>query len=135
MAESYSEFQKSWEEQLTRDAATSKATCIAALEEAGAVWAKCEYDGSGDSGWITSTIIYGPAGRIMEENHDYYEAGGSSLINTVRACAGAALYKVAPGWEINDGAFGEIIINAEDGRIIIKHNARFSDYSTYDYET
>jgi hypothetical protein len=40
-----------------------------------------------------------------------------------------------PGWEINDGAFGDFVFNVADRSIALEHRARFTDVdiSTYQF--
>lgn len=38
-----------------------------------------------------------------------------------------------PGWENNDGAYGELTINAKEGTIGLDHNERYTEVETFTY--
>jgi hypothetical protein len=99
------------------------------LKEAGVAIVHIEYDGVGDSGQIESVTYVGaqgqpvnPAGQVtitedqlMDLFYDLLEAGH-------------------PGWENNDGAFGEFEWDLTADTLHQSHSDRFTDYETTEHE-
>jgi hypothetical protein len=99
------------------------------LKEAGVAIVCINYDGCGDSGQIESVT--------------YIDAQGKSfnLASQVTITEGQLMdlfYDLTqarhPGWENNDGAFGEFTWNLAADTLGHSHSDRFTDYDTTEHE-
>lgn len=88
-----------------------------------------EYEGSGDSGNY-SNIQYLNNGKIVDRATEYLSREEKDNISEMGMMLIDSMY---PGWEIDEGAEGEITFYLEDGEINInvKHGTR---YTTLDIE-
>lgn len=123
---------------------------FALLRENGVVVVDAYYDGQGDSGQIESITALGrdkqvvDLGRIQtsiqitskvwdSENRNWKKipsANTKTLIEALDDIFYEALEEQQPGWENNDGAFGNFIMDVAAQTITWEHNSRFTDYET-----
>jgi len=99
------------------------------LKDAGVKHVHIDYDGCGDSGCIESIT--------------YTDGQGSAVDLTGKlAISEEQLFDLFydltqarhPGWENNDGAYGEFDWNLTDDALKHTHNDRFTDYDTTEHE-
>jgi hypothetical protein len=91
------------------------------LTELGITRVLITYDGYGDSGNIESVVAY--AGEEDVE-----------LASEIDAALQEAAYDLLPGgWEINDGSFGELVLDVSERRLVREHNWRITE-SEYEEE-
>lgn len=116
------------------------------LDAAGIVVVEATYDGSGDSGDITVEFIHerddttpgNERGRRVHNRLSEYRAeelliSGTQPLTTKTAFEEfkQALFNLLPsGWEINDGAFGDIRVEVETRKITVEHHERYTDITT-----
>lgn len=99
------------------------------LKEAGVVSVHIEYDGSGDSGQIESVSYLDREGKALEVTGTANFPEGT-LLDLYYDLTQAR----HPGWENNDGAFGELDWNLDADTLRHTHNDRFTDYETTEHE-
>lgn len=111
------------------------------------------FDGSGDSGQITEVTLTGAAGESIGRKesdailaHQFQgtartvqDWSSGKLKETVR-CEDVndrieqlcydLLYGARPGWEINEGSFGEFVFDVDANEIHLTHNQRIESYET-----
>ena len=99
------------------------------LKNCGVVRVDIQYDGCGDSGQIEGIRYLNgedeaihPIGQI-----DFTEDGILDLFYDL-------LEVRHPGWENNDGAFGEFAWDLAADTLTHTHNSRFTDYDTEEHE-
>lgn len=103
------------------------------------------YDGSGDSGQVEQITYYDPDDKELEEPEGKLEIlkGKStlsdgkwvetvvpkevSLSEAIEGIAYAFLEIHSPGWENNEGAYGDLEILVKDRKATLTHNYRFTD--------
>ena len=95
----------------------------AALQALGVTTVTSSYDACGDSGNIEN-VTFDPVGAKLEAKQD--EALWDYLWDMV--------YHLHPGFENEDGAFGEITWDLVNDKITIDHNQRYSDYEQHLHE-
>jgi hypothetical protein len=79
---------------------------------------EAEYNGAGDSGDFENIAYFGKKDKAL--NSAEFEATSQQLID--------ALWKLLPGgFEINEGGYGKVIVNLEDGEVDIQHNQRVEE--------
>ncbi len=82
------------------------------------------YDGCGDDGQIEDIIYFDAEGQAIDredkELDDAVEDYTFSLL--------------PDGWEINDGSFGTLRIDARTQKAHIEHNGRFVDHEPFEWE-
>lgn len=103
---------------------------------------KTRFDGYGDSGQMEEweietadgTTTYGPhqLPKVMVERTAVSWTGETEssvlpLSEAVEAFCYDLLAHHQPGWEINDGSFGEFVFDVFDWTIALEHNQRFTD--------
>ena len=121
----------------------NKQTLCAIMEALGITSLEVEFDGSGDSGQVNGVNVY-PQGKqtAFEQIQTkvfrtacFYSSAGNRIEEQEEECAADDLaadfaYDVLEfkhsGWEINDGAFGTIVINA-NGSGRIDYNQRITE--------
>lgn len=127
----------------------NKASFKALCEKHNIAYAKVYFDGCGDSGQIESYTYYqeddteidipnGVKAKVLERKcyykdgawEDSVEENEYSVVHLVDAIAYNVLEALHPGWEINEGSFGDVIIN-KDGTGRIEYNERIesTEYS------
>lgn len=100
---------------------------------------RAEYDGEGDSGQFTScTFIDRADGETDPTDAELATEGYGRMIanapygayfgNDIVTVAEAALERLHPGWEINDGSAGTVTFHVADRQITIDHAGRFQSY-------
>lgn len=111
---------------------------LAALADAGITLVVVTFDGYGDSGQIedvaakrgdTATEL--PAIEIAwlrcDWNTHQHEHDRVSLRHAIEAVVYDCLETTHQGWEINDGAFGEVTFDLAERTITLDYNERFTD--------
>ena len=94
--------------------ATFKSLCEN-LAQQGIEEVRISYDGYGDSGAIEQITAFSDGEEIAVD-----AAVSQSLED-------AACGLLPGGWENNDGAFGELVLNVTERRLVREHNWRISD--------
>jgi hypothetical protein len=99
------------------------------LKEAGVATVRIEYDGCGDSGQIESVSYLDRDGKALEfsSTASFSEDRLTDLFYDLTQAR-------HPGWENNDGAFGEFDWNLNADTLRHEHNDRFTDYETTEHE-
>jgi hypothetical protein len=126
---------------------TIKDTCKL-LRTMGVTSVTCTYDGSGDSGDMQDIMLV--SGALVGENSSKslqnfvdrhvstVETSKQLFTQKMADALENALWKIVsdnfPGWENEDGAFGEIDVTVEDGKIKVEHNQRYTEVNTYEKE-
>ena len=123
---------------------------FALLRENGVESVDACYDGQGDSGQIDSIRAIGRDKQIVDlgriqtsiqitskvwdsENRNWKEIPGAdtkTLMEALDDIFYGVLEEQQPGWEINDGAFGNFIMDIAAQTITWEHNSRFTEYET-----
>jgi len=122
-----------------------KGAVISPLRTAGVARVEIRFDGCGDSGAIEEFVCYDAANKSVpcpeagvepfrEERSDP-DAGTdrSSLAAALESLAYLALERHHPGWELNDGAYGELVIDVAEASFTLDCSLRFTaadDHST-----
>lgn len=93
------------------------------LKKLGITSVHLSYDGCGDSGAIEDVKAFGADGGLLDlpdELERELTAAGEQLL--------------PDGWENNDGAFGDLVLDVAGGRLERQHNWRIQE-SEYEEET
>jgi hypothetical protein len=99
------------------------------LQAAGIDSVQILYDGCGDSGCIESITYTDGQGSAVDV------AGKLAMTDEQLMDLFYDLTQARhPGWEKNDGAFGEFEWNLKDDALKHTHNDRFTDYDTTEHE-
>ena len=99
------------------------------LQEAGIDRVQILYDGCGDSGCIESITYTDGQGSTVDP------AGTLAMTEEQLMDLFYDLTQARhPGWENNDGAYGEFHWNLKDDALKHIHNDRFTDYDTTEHE-
>jgi hypothetical protein len=101
-----------------------------ALKAAKIRFLTAHYDGCGDEGFIESDGIhaYTDAKRTEKAENPPF---------TARQVADAAydvLEGAYPGWEINEGSFGDVVLDVKNATVKIEHNFRVESSEYYETE-
>jgi hypothetical protein len=99
------------------------------------------YEGSGDSGSVEEVRVFDKEGKqlelsedpaiLVELRHTRFSNGNwenvteekeVDLEDALEELAYDALAGHHPGWEINEGSYGELNINVKDGTATLQHN-------------
>lgn len=102
------------------------------------------YDGSGDSGdgefSFKQVIREQPRGPHEATSRDVWLRDGNAEKELVTNGAVSkkaflafqdAMWQLLPGgWEINDGAYGEVHLDVREKKIHVEHNERYTDVTT-----
>jgi len=126
----------------------TKEELFATLRAAGVTEVTVRYDGYGDSGAIEEVIVLPEskpllapvqAGTIQDWDPNLKTYVDRPVFaSTVEDLAENFVYdgleRRAPGWEINSGSYGEVVIDVTAGTIQWGHNTRFesSDYEEFE---
>jgi hypothetical protein len=99
------------------------------LKEAGVKVVLVNYDGCGDSGQIESVTYLGAGGKAVDLTAEVTitEEHLTDLFYDL-------LETRHPGWENNDGAWGEFQWNLSSDELHHSHNERFTDYDTTEHD-
>jgi len=82
------------------------------------------YDGSGDAGCVETVHFYDSKEVLIDTPDDQLEAVSEQIE--------MALYRFLPcGWDINEGSFGNFILDVPDRKLRLEHSTRYvdTDYS------
>jgi len=122
-----------------------KAAILLRLQEAGIARVEIRFDGCGDSGAVEECACLDAAGAaiacpdvtLQEGEADEADGAGSkeqqSLGQALEQLTYLALERHHPGWEINDGACGELVIDVAGATFVLDCSLRFTatdDHST-----
>ena len=122
-----------------------KVAILPRLQEVGIARVDIRFDGCGDSGAVEECACLDAAGAgipcpevsLMEGEADNVDRAGSeelqSLGQALEQLTYLALERHHPGWEINDGAYGALMIEAAKANVILDCSLRFTatdDHST-----
>jgi len=118
-------------------AAQLKAAC-SPLASIGITQIHWAYDGAGDSGDMESRTITDVHGNCADE---YYAAAVKGLNQELQKQLALeelekAVWELLPGgFEINEGSYGEVILDTAQQKISVHHNARIinTEYSEQEY--
>lgn len=95
------------------------------------------FDGCGDSGIIEECSVFDASGKTVEcPDIDVAREGRDAvkLASLLEDFAYEALERHHGGWEINDGAFGELLIDVADASFQLDCNLRFTAYDSHSTE-
>ncbi len=122
----------------------NKATVLAALAAAAITHVIVTFDGGGDSGQIEGVeakagdhLVEMPEGEIEMATPVWDkpepEHARMAIGEAVEHLAWDCLGQTHPGWENNDGAFGDITFDVANASIVLDFNGRYvaSDYSQH----
>lgn len=122
-----------------------KTVILPRLQEAGIARVEIRFDGCGDSGAVEECVCFDAAGAAIPcpdvtlqegEAHTADGAGSEqlpSLGQALEQLTYLALERHHPGWEINDGACGELVIDVAEATFVLDCSLRFTatdDHST-----
>jgi len=122
-----------------------KVAILPRLQDAGIVRVEIRFDGCGDSGAVEECACLDAAGAgipcpdvtLLEGEADSVDRTGSrepqSLGQALEQLTYLALERHHPGWEINDGACGELVIDVAEATFVLDCSLRFiatDDHST-----
>ena len=122
-----------------------KVAILPRLQEAGIARVEIRFDGCGDSGVVEECACLDAAGAgipcpdvtLLEGEADSVDRTGSrepqSLGQALEQLTYLALERHHPGWEINDGACGELVIDVTEATFVLDCSLRFiatDDHST-----
>jgi len=122
-----------------------KAAILPRLQEAGIARVEIRFDGCSDSGAVEECACLDAAGAaiacpddtLQEGEADKADGAGSneqqSLGQALEQLTYLALERHHPGWEINDGACGELVIDVAEATFVLDCSLRFTatdDHST-----
>jgi hypothetical protein len=82
-----------------------------------AIRVRVVYQGGGDEGEICSSDVFYPDDVIK----DLEGVVGHELCNKVEYAVHGIINNQRPGWENNEGGFGEVTFNLKSKRAFIKH--------------
>ena len=115
-----------------------KTVILPRLQEAGIVRVEIRFDGSGDSGAVEECVCVDATGApmpcpdvtLLEGEADKADRTGSaelhSLGQALEQLTYLALERHHPGWEINDGACGELVIDVAEAIFVLDCSLRFT---------
>ncbi|WP_070156250.1 DUF6878 family protein [Sphingobium phenoxybenzoativorans] len=122
-----------------------KTVILQRLQEAGIARVEIRFDGCSDSGAVEECVCLDAAGAAIEcpdvklPEGEAHPADGSgseqlqSLGQALEQLTYLALERHHPGWEINDGACGELVIDVAEATFVLDCSLRFTatdDHST-----
>lgn len=122
-----------------------KQAVIPHLREAGIARVEVYFDGYGDSGAVEECTCFDTDGKGVLCPDVVVEAGPDddtgdaahghpvSLFSALESLAYLALERHHPGWEINDGASGALVINVAEASFMLDCSLRYTaheDHST-----
>ena len=122
-----------------------KTAILPRLQDAGIARVEIRFDGCGDSGAVEECECLDAAGAAIacpdvtmpEGEADKADGAGSneqqSLGQALEQLTYLALERHHPGWEINDGACGELVIDVAEATFVLDCSLRFTatdDHST-----
>jgi hypothetical protein len=114
--------------QLEPEQAAAKAALLAeckALAAAGITFVAVHFDGSGDDGVTEDVSCY---------KSEDYDCNGKPVEYDATALQDHFEALVPWGFEINEGGFGDVVLDVKARKITVEHNERIEDYVTTTYE-
>lgn len=132
-----------YEARLAVSNAKTKTAIIAALAAAGVARVTVIFDGYGDSGGIEDVAVEGALTELPAIEVSCWQAAygdgeaetevAKPLKDAVEDLALAYLSQTHGGWENNEGAFGEVVIDVESGTATLDYHERLSRTDDYSY--
>ena len=131
--------------QVAEEVQQLKVAILPRLQDAGIARVEIRFDGCGDSGAVEECACLDAAGAgipcpdvtLLEGEADSVARAGSrepqSLGRALEQLTYLALERHHPGWEINDGACGELVIDVAEATFVLDCSLRFTatdDHST-----
>lgn len=120
--------------ELDNEVAAMKAAMLPVFSAHGIATVEVRFDGCGDSGIIEKCSCFASDGAkvdcpdvvVAREGRDDVK-----LALLLEDFAYEALERHHGGWEINDGAFGELLIDVGDASFQLDCNLRFTSYDSH----
>ncbi|MGE0765554.1 MAG: DUF6878 family protein [Hyphomicrobiaceae bacterium] len=117
---------------------------LAALAAAAITHVTVRFDGYGDSGQIEGgeakcdeAIVEIPEAELAwlrtDWNTDQHQHERVSLRLAIENVVYDCLEETHQGWEINDGAFGEVTFDVAERTVTLDYNARYSDIEYFQH--
>jgi len=137
----YFDKQKSRNARLKISFKRNKTGILNALREANIASAELNYDGMGDSGCLESASFYSKDNKptqtpecsvaieVFEFGATLIERKSMPISEALETIAYDALEVHHPGWEINEGAYGILRIEVEEGTMTLCCSLRSTDYT------
>ena len=137
----YFDKQKSRNARLTQSFKRNKTGILEALKEVDIASVELNYDGMGDSGCLEAASFYtkdnkpvetpecSVAIEIIEFGATLIERKSMPISEALETIAYDALEVHHPGWEINEGAYGILRIEVEEGTMTLCCSLRSTDYT------
>lgn len=131
--------------QVAEEVQQLKVAILPRLQDAGMARVEIRFDGCGDSGAVEECACLDAAGAgipcpdvtLLEGEADSVDRTGpaepQSLGQALEQLTYLALERHHPGWEINDGACGELVIDVAEATFVLDCSLRFiatDDHST-----
>lgn len=122
-----------------------KGVVIPPLRTAGIVRVEIGFDGYGDSGAVEECVCYDAANASVacpdaavepfrpETSEGNVDGEPQSLAVALESLGYLALERYHPGWELNDGAYGQLVIGVAEASFTLDCSLRFTatdDHST-----
>lgn len=120
-----------------QEIAAMKAVLLPQLAAHGIVTVEIRFDGYGDSGAIEQTTFFDAESKVMECPDIEVAREGRDpvkLASLLEDFAYEALERHHGGWEINEGAFGELLIDVADANFQLDCNLRFISHDSHSIE-
>lgn len=126
----------------------NKEIIVKALSDAGIANVVIRYDGAGDSGMFEDAEFFDDEKQVtlskdvdvvLTEVPPYWitkaeteepKTRTQTLSKAVADLAYDFVNNLNPGWEINDGAFGDVTIDVKQNKMLMVHNLRYTDCHT-----
>ena len=124
----------------------NKTALFDALADAGIATVVVEFDGYGDSGQIEDIVarrvddeVIEPPEVVVEIASPTWDGAGLEyrrlpLADAIETLVYDFLREAHPGWENNDGAYGEFTFDVASRSISLDHNSRYTDVETSAHE-
>jgi hypothetical protein len=124
--------------QVVEETQQLKKAILPRLQDAGIDRVEIRFDGSGDSGAVEECVCLDATGApmpcpdvtLLEGEADKADRTGSaelhSLGQVLEQLTYLALERHHPGWEINDGACGELVIDVAEATFVLDCSLRFT---------
>lgn len=122
-----------------------KNVVIPPLREAGITKVEVRFDGGGDSGAVEECVCFDAGGNAVPCPDDVVEPysgdqpdesnrdDSRTLPAALESITYLALESYHPGWEINDGACGDLVINVTEASFVLDCQLRYT--ATHDHST
>ena len=137
----YFDKQKSRNARLIQSFKRNKVGILDALKEADIASVELNYDGMGDSGCLEAASFYSKDNKptqtpecsvaieVFEFGATLIERKSMPISDALETIAYDALEVHHPGWEINEGAYGILRIEVEEGTMTLCCSLRSTDYT------